>query len=159
MSFEQTTSIIGLALQLLIGGGAVTFAALQWRINSRMKQLQDYVAVATRFGSVVGTDGQIEITNIGKINLYLYKYEIVGETKEFDDGNLIAVGNGIAPYGIEITNINGFEPDKLHELKLYLKDSGGKKYISKHTLMRKQVPTGNLIFMTDFAPEKFDWNY
>jgi len=50
----------------------IYFGWKQYQINKRMKELADYVAV-----SIIPLPGfQLQIKNVGRINLYLHKWEM-----------------------------------------------------------------------------------
>ena len=111
--FLSTATLI---ITLFIGWQANT-------ISSRVKDLQDYVAIA-----VGPADSQIELTNTGKINVYLWGFDIPGNNQRFDNGRLIPVADNYN-YWIPTPDFSKIGND--FTFKLYLTDQYGNKYISE----------------------------
>jgi len=114
-----------LIIQFITGLAAVVFAIWQIFINRRLKKLNDFVAVAI----VPNPEGKnIKLLNTGKINLYIYGFEINGTAKLFDKGRLLSSASlDSAYYWLPINNIpqSGFFP-----IKIWLTDEYDTKYIT-----------------------------
>ena len=92
--------------------------------------MQDYVAISTApFGM------QLQIMNVGKINLYLHKYEIGTATESYSKPLLIPVGNN----AFLLVPIKSHVLDKNMNVKLYLIDELGEKYFSEGEVMVKEI--------------------
>jgi len=63
-----------LGIEVLTLFGVSFFAFLQYKINDRLRKLEDYVAISI----IPDPNGKfaLQFINAGKINLYLKKYEI-----------------------------------------------------------------------------------
>jgi hypothetical protein len=118
----ETYYIISSVLQFIIALGAIVFGVLQFKINSKLKKLQETVGLSI----VPGLGLNLHLMNIGKINLYLKKYEIGPKTEDFDKPLLIAAGTN-SFLQIEVPN---FERNKKYNVKLYLIDDFDEKYLS-----------------------------
>ncbi len=108
--------------------GAVYFGYRQTQINKRMKELQDYVAISII--PITNSPGnyELQIMNVGKINMYLKKFEIgqVSNTFPEEKERLISVG-GNPFYRVPIVN---FQMGQEMDIKLYLLDEFKNKYLS-----------------------------
>jgi hypothetical protein len=94
-------------------------------INDRLRILQDYVAIA-----VVPDTSTIKLLNVGKTNLYLWGFDMVGNTHHFDRPRLIPAGtNDSAYYYIGTPNITQVKDNKF-DFKLYLTDQFENKWIT-----------------------------
>ena len=115
-------------IELITAIGAVIFGFWQILINRRLKSLQDYVAIAATPDS---RTNKINLLNTGKINLYLWGFDIPGNKQRLKKSRLIAAGTGDNSYywldpPYELKNGQEFE------FKLYLEDEFGSKWISEH---------------------------
>lgn len=116
---------------LIAALGAVYFGWRQTQINKRLKELEDYAAI-----SIVPSGTQLLIMNVGKINLYLKKYDIGLNTENFRDPLLIPAGTGqYSNIKISLTN---FFPAM--ELTLYLVDELGEKYLTRGKVFTTAIP-------------------
>lgn len=107
--------------------GALFIGVKTNQINERLRLLQDYVGVAV----VPADENILKLLNVGKVNLYLYGFEIPGNNRYFERARLLATGTGdSAYYWIETPNINNIENNKF-DIKLYLVDEFGNKWISE----------------------------
>ena len=109
---------------------AIVFVGiLQWSINKRLTDLQDYVAIAV----VPGEHGKIKLLNTGKLNIYMYKIELVpGYVEDYTKKpRLLSAGSGeSAWYWLNPpSNIN---KDQELTLKIYVKDELNRKWVSEH---------------------------
>lgn len=77
--------------------------------------------------------------NVGRVNLYLKKYEIGGRTKNFDKPLLIAAGAGDNSF-LQITMPDfNFNRNIEYDIKLYLIDDFGERYLSTGGLIIEDV--------------------
>ena len=141
------------------------FAAIigfsQLSINSRLKNLQDYVAISIVPGKEYfeTADGKlvnnfIKVTNTGKSNIYLYKYEITDiKSESFTKPILVPIGSIEACYGIQIPN--NFQSGQKINLNIYLKDQFGNKWISESS----GYFDGIALHMWSNETKKFNWNF
>jgi len=94
-------------------------------INDRVRILQDYVAIA-----VIPDNSVIKLMNVGKVNLYLWSFDMVGNTHHFDRPRLIPAGtNDSAYYYIGTPDIKQVKNDQF-DFKLYLTDQFNNKWIT-----------------------------
>jgi hypothetical protein len=114
--------IVSSILQFVIAIGAIVFGYLQFKINSKLKKLQETIGLSI----VPGIGLKLLFMNIGKINLYLKKYEIGPNTEDFDKPLLIAAGTN-SFLQIEVPNL---ERNKKYNVKIYLIDDFNEKYLS-----------------------------
>jgi hypothetical protein len=116
-----------LVVQLLTFLAAFYFAWLQYKINDRLRKLEDYVATSI----VPDPQGKLalQFVNVGKVNLYLKKYEIGNLVVTFNKEVLLVCGTGNPNFFVNLpaTFIAGMEMP----VKLYLSDEFGQKYISE----------------------------
>ena len=101
--------------------GAIWFGWNQTQINKRLQELQDYVAISI----IPQPEFQLQIINVGKINLYVHKWEIGNFTETFSKAILIPAA---APAFLLISLSS--LPMGQHPVKIYLTDEFGKKYLS-----------------------------
>lgn len=108
-------------IALLATSAAVYFAYLQTKINKRLQDLEDYVAV-----SIVPRENfRLDIMNVGKINLYLHKWEAGVQTENFMEPVLIPAGTASF---ISIL----IKPEIGKKLvKFYLTDEFKRKFLSR----------------------------
>lgn len=122
----MTKETLSLIIQGLVALGALIIGFWQIAINKRLKKLQDYVAIA-----VVPDPrtNKLNLLNTGKINLYLWGFDMPSGKLRFPRPRLIAAGAGDAVYyWLEPpSNIEGE-----FEITLYLKDEFNQKWISEH---------------------------
>lgn len=130
---QSTFNFYSLLLQILTAVAAAIFAVWQIKINERMKKLQDYVAISV---VPMGTGNpSIKVMNVGKINLYLKHYEIGTNTETFTNPLLIPAGTGEnSNLRITVQNLQA-----VMQMKFYLIDELGEKYISTGQIMVEQL--------------------
>lgn len=153
MATTTTNNIIdfvrNLIIPLLTILAALYFGWCQITINRRLKNLQDFVGVSLipgkeyieeiKNGEVkkIGINFYFKFLNVGKINIYLHKVEIISKKSGIpvSDGDilnpprLLPVGtldSGFYWYPIPNNLPNEFN------IKLFLTDEFGKKWISEH---------------------------
>lgn len=112
---------------------AVGFGFWQIKINDRLKKLQDYVAI-----SIVLVDNRLQLINVGKINLYLQKYEIGTDIDAFAKAMLIPAGSN----SWLLIQIKNFNSGQKMPIKLYLIDELGEKYLSTGEVIVEPVNIG-----------------
>lgn len=116
--------------------GAVYFGWKQTQINKRMQELADYVAISI----IPLKDFQIQIMNVGRINLYLHKWEAGSLNETFVKPLLIPID----AKSFIIISLQS-PPMGQHLLKLYLTDEKKQKYLSTGEIAIEpiafQVPT------------------
>lgn len=117
-TIKDTLSLIGV---LGTGIGALLFGWKQTQINKRMQELQDYVAISI----IPKPELRLQIMNVGKINLYVHKWEIGLLTENFPKAILIPAA---APSFL-LTSLSSLSIGQ-HPVKIYLTDESGKKYLS-----------------------------
>ena len=120
---------------LLIGIATAIFAGFQYRINQRMKNLEDYVAITI---VPIFDRGiyKIQIRNVGRLNIYLHKFEVGDATQNYNNPRLIAPSVETA-FIISVPHRIGSEM----QVKFYLTDEFGKKYISTGAVIIDPVIT------------------
>lgn len=130
-------------LSVIIGSLTAIFAiiigVLQGIINKRLKDLQDYVAISI----APLPDSQLKVSNVGKSNLYLHKWEIGSMNESFDEPLLIPISQDAALI-IAITKVNIGR----NRTRLYLTDEKKKKYISSGDVIIEQgtpIPLSHMI--------------
>src|SRR3954463_9033382 len=89
-SFEKWQVVLGcinagILIATFLGALYIGFKANE--INDRVRKLQDYVAIA-----VVPDNSVIKLLNVGKVNLYLWGFDMPGNTHHFDRPRLIPSG-------------------------------------------------------------------
>ena len=118
---QNSYNLLSLVLQVFTIIAASVFALWQVLINKRLKELQDYVAISI----IPKPDFQLQIMNVGKINLYVHKWEIGTFTETFSRAILIPAA---APSFLLISLSS--PPVGQHPVKIYLTDESGEKYLS-----------------------------
>ncbi|MFZ2252770.1 MAG: hypothetical protein WAW13_01190 [Minisyncoccia bacterium] len=127
-SFEMWQVLLGciqasILLATFLGAIYVGFKANE--INDRMRMLQDYVAIAA-----VPDSSVIKLINVGKVNLYLWGFDMPGNSHHFERPRLIPSGtNDSAYYYIGTPDLN-LVKDNQFDFKLYLTDQFGNKWIT-----------------------------
>lgn len=150
-----------LLLQVSVLISAVVIGRYQININSRLKDLQDVVAIYARPGK-----GVIEILNVGKVNLYIHKFELPGNVQNFDRPRLLPAGAvGDALYWIPPPT--SLKDGEQFDLKLYLTDDfknkwiaemGGKMTIVSSVVNGKEEKLPSFIIWS-YRTYKKDWNF
>lgn len=121
---QLTYNLWSFIVQIITACAAVVFALWQININRRLKKLQDYCAVSI---VPMGTnDLRLQIINVGKINLYLQKYEIGTNHEAYAKPMLIPAGSN----SFLIVPIKNFNIGQSMDIKLYLIDELEEKFIS-----------------------------
>lgn len=121
---QLTYNLWSFIVQIITACAAVVFALWQININRRLKKLQDYVAVSI---VPMGTgDLRLQIINVGKINLYLQKYEIGTNHEAYAKPMLIPAGSN----SFLLVPIKNFNIGQSMDIKLYLIDELEEKFIS-----------------------------
>ena len=127
-SFETWQVVIGciqVGILLATFAGALYVGIKANEINDRLRVLQDYAAV-----SVTPDAGSIKLMNVGKVNLYLWGFDIPGNTQRFERPRLLPAGtNDSSYYWIGAPDVAQIKDDKF-EFRLYLTDQFGNKWIS-----------------------------
>jgi hypothetical protein len=119
---QNTLNIIYIIFSLIMSGGLVYFSWRQTQINKRMQELSEYVAISI----APGQNFQLQIINVGRINLYLHKWEIGHLSETFVKPWLLPVE------GKSIITINLLPPPiGQHLAKFYITDEKGRKYLSE----------------------------
>ncbi len=121
---QNTYNFLSLLVQGTGGIAAIIFAKWQIKINDRLKKLQDYVAITLVPSPEIGP--KVNIMNVGKINVYLQKYEIGTNIEAFAKPLLIPAGSNSFLSLI----INVFAPQQKMQVTIYLFDELGEKFIS-----------------------------
>lgn len=107
----------------------------QYKINKRLTELNDYVAV-----SAVPGDGVIELHNVGKSNLYFHGYSIGDKKLMFEKERLLSVETGrTSYYWLPVPAKEDFDSLDSFEFTLYLTDQFNKKYVASFGGDRKNV--------------------
>lgn len=136
----------GILLATFLGALYVGFKANE--INDRLRILQDYTAV-----SVIPGEDRIKLLNVGKVNLYLYGFQMPGNSHYFERARLLSAGTGdSAYYWIGPPNIHVIQNNKF-DIKLYLIDEFGIKWISESGGRLD----GNSIIIWTYRTYKKDW--
>ena len=123
--------------QLAIGGAGVLAVLLaawlaflvgqnQNGIDSRLLQLQDYVAI-----SVTPNGDSIALWNTGNSNLYMWGFDMPGNDQRFDKPRLVSRST-VANYWIPAPNLGKVSTTTSFGFKLYLTDEYGNKWISEN---------------------------
>jgi len=126
--------------------GAVFFGWRQYQINKRMKDLMDYVAISI----APKPNLRLQIMNVGRVNLYLHKWEMGALQTTF-------VKPWILPVEAKSSILLSFQPPPVgqHLIKLYLTDETNQKYLSTGEVVVEpvafQLPT-----MVPSQPEQFE---
>lgn len=110
------------AVTFLVGVAAGIFAYYQYKINLRLKELQDYVGL-----SIIPLPNlQLRITNVGRTNLYLHRWEVGENSQTFLEPILISAESRS---DVVIT----LNPISLGQkrAKFYLTDESREKFLSE----------------------------
>lgn len=118
-------------IELVVAAAATAFSFWQIVINRRLKSLQDYVSVAAVPDP---ENGKVKLLNTGKVNLYLWGFDMQENKQRFDKPRLMTAGTGdISYYWIDPpSNLHQTSIPNEFEFKLYLEDDFGKKWVSEH---------------------------
>ncbi len=125
----RNIEVFGPIVVAIIGG---YFVFLQTKINKRLQDLEDYVAVSI----APGLANNLLVMNVGKINLYLHKYEVGSETDNFSEPLLIPAGTN-SYFQIPVKFWKNGEKNKV---KLYLTDEFSEKYLSRGEVIIESFP-------------------
>ena len=101
--------------------GAVYFGYRQYQINKRMQELADYVAVSIS----PQENFTLQLSNVGRSNLYLHKWEIGSLNETY-------VKPWLLPAEIKSKILIGLHPPQVgqHLAKFYLTDEGNQKFVA-----------------------------
>jgi len=106
------------AILNLLAIGIIGF--FQIKINYKLTELQGVVAI-----NAEPNGNTIRIVNVGKVNLYIHKFETIGNNHTFEKPRLIALNSW---YWIPLPDLSTLKNNGC-EFKLYLTDEFNKKYI------------------------------
>lgn len=146
---QETFNQWSLLTQALVALFAIGFAWYQYKINKRLQDLQDYVAISI-VPVVTENSPRLKLLNTGKLNLYLHKYEIDGNSQTYEKPRLLAC----APetwFLLPVPNIASLEMP----VRLYLKDDFEQKYITTGAAIidAKQINVNQNIAATGTEPQ------
>lgn len=114
--------IIEVIATILAAGGALWFGWSQDQINRRMRALADYVGLSI---APIPNSPALQVTNVGRINLYLHKWEVGSHTETYPEPTLIAAESRTNL----VIALNPPPNPGRHKAKFYLTDEIGEKYI------------------------------
>lgn len=117
---QELFNFLSIILQLLTAAGLIYFAWRQTQINKRMQELSDYVAI-----SIIPLGNKLQIINVGRVNLYIHKWEIGSATETYVKPWLIPID---AKSSVMVS-LQSPQPGQ-HLVKIYLTDDSEKKYLS-----------------------------
>jgi hypothetical protein len=157
--------------QLAVGGAGVLVVLLaawlafvvglnQNTINSRLLQLQDYVAISV----APGAESTIALWNTGNSNLYMWGFDMPNNDQRFDKPRLIS-RSAVANYWIPAPNLGDISTTTNFDFKLYLTDEYGTKWISENggeanpTKINKDGKDVNAVYIKvwSYKTIKVDW--
>ena len=140
---------------------AVSIGCLQIIINNQLKELQYSVAIT----AIPGPEGKIKLLNTGKINLYLFGFDVPGNMQHFNKPRLIPAGTGDAAYyWIDPPDPSYLTEGKEYEFKIYLEDELGRKWISQyggiviHLKRKEDNSDKNAISVWSYKIKRENWN-
>jgi len=146
--------IFSLVIQGVVAIAAVVFGIFQISINHRLVKIQDYVAL-----SIVPGNGTIKLLNTGKINLYIWGFEVNGNIKKLEKGRLISSASlDSSFYWLPID----FVPKESNsfEITIYLIDEFGEKYITTGGGNSEKVGEKDMrITVWTYKTIKSDWKF
>jgi hypothetical protein len=128
---------IAIIIQAVATALLVYYAVRQTQINKRMQELSDYVALF-----IVPQGRTLQMRNVGRVNLYMHKWEIGSLTTTYVRPVLLPADN-TCQFGITLPeNFTG-----QHLIKIYLTDESNEKYISSgevavEPVAIQAIPTG-----------------
>lgn len=134
---------------LLIGIATVVFVYFQYKINDRLKELQDYVGL-----SIVPLNNlNVQITNVGRTNLYLHKWEVGENVENFEEPILISA-EGKTNLIIVLT------PKSIGKkrAKFYLTDESRKKFLSEGEVIIVPVSSTPIVSQVRLPNQQGDNN-
>lgn len=160
---QSIYNLLSFIFQTISGIAIAIFAILQWQINNRLKKLEDYVAVS--IVPMGAGDLRLQIINVGKINLYLQKYEIGTYHESFAKPMLIPAGSN----SFLLVAIKNYNLGQNLDITLYLIDELGEKFIStgeakvENISLIKQTPASQgsttPSYETVSVPQAVAWAY
>jgi len=113
----------------------VIIGIFQIKINHKLTKLEGVVAI-----NAEPNGNKITIRNVGKVNLYLHKFETLGNNHSFKKPRLIALNSW---YWIPFPNLSAFTSNE-SEFKLYLTDEFNKKYIFTGGIQKQDEETATI---------------
>ena len=116
---------LSLLIQAVIGLAALYFAWRQTQINERLRRLQDVVTL-----SIVPGKGTFNIINAGTRSVYLHRFEVASHSEAISPPRLISAGTGDSSY-YWVPPPKGLEEGEDFELKFYLIDEDGQKWVTE----------------------------
>ena len=119
---QNILNVLYIVFSAAMSGGLVYFAWRQTQINKRMQELADYVAISI----APAPNFQLQIMNVGRVNLYLHKWETGSLSETFVKPLLL-------PAESRANILISFQPAQIgqHLAKFYITDEKGKKYLSE----------------------------
>ncbi len=115
-------------LEVLTFITVLIIGCFQISINNRLKNLQDYIAIAVVPDS---RTGKLNLLNTGKINVYLWGFDMPDRKIKFQKPRLITAETGDASYYWIDPPVN-LQDKQEFEFTLYLEDEFNRKWISEH---------------------------
>ncbi len=109
--------------------GAGWFGWKQHEINRRLKDIQDFVAVSI-LGFFAENEPKLQIKNVGRINLYLHKWEIGGSGEIYKKPRLLGCSPDLS-FMVPVPN----QPSTEMSVKIYLTDEYGQRYVSEGSVI------------------------
>lgn len=131
-AFENWQVAIGIVQAVLVLFTALVALFIGFKqneINDRLKSLQDYVAIS----AIPDQSGKIKLINTGKVNLYLWGFDIPGNNHRFTKPRMIPAGTmESAWYWIEPPILENKDKKSNFDVTLYLTDEFDTKWVSEH---------------------------
>jgi hypothetical protein len=140
---------LGPIMTLATGIALGYFALNQNKINKRLKDLQDYVGL-----SIIPLNNlNIQITNVGRTNLYLHKWEVGENVENFEEPILISAEG-------KTTLIIALAPKTLGKkrAKFYLTDESREKFLSEGEVIIVPVSSTPIVSQVRLPNQESDNN-
>lgn len=138
-----TLEIIFAILNLLLIG---VIGYFQIKINFKLTELESTTAI-----NAEPNEKTIKLVNVGKVNLYLHKFETFGNNHTFKSPRMIALNSWYWIPSPDLTSLKGSEC----EFKLYLTNDFNKKYIFTGG-MEKQSDGTATIWSNKLEPKNWE---
>jgi hypothetical protein len=150
---ENTYNFANLVITGIIGLFAVIFGFLQILINYKLKKIQEYIALSIE--PIPNVINRLKLVNTGKVNLYIHAFEINGKVEKFEPERLIPLNSFYWIYlplnansEEDISKLISESKEKFFQLKIYLANQFGHKYITEGSY---EISEGKIFDLTTTA--------
>lgn len=171
-TFSNVVLALSTLFMMLATVALSVFTYFQWRVNSRMQQVSDVVAISV----VPNNDGNIRLLNVGNSNVYIHRIEFTAVSQGsrmqerlhiYPRSRMIPANAGDSSY-YWIGSPMGLRDGEEFLLKIYLTDEFENKWIAEGggeavnavaVVADGKIQTSQKIHVWTYKITRIDWKF